>query len=212
METTRLKSASLAINGTISVAIGMLFIFLSEEMFDIFVTAAGAALSLAGFIMLVFTYFHNKQHGVVNVAFIIQGVLNLAVGITMITQPDFMLHFIFFGIGLWTLAIGFFQIIYALQVRKIVNSGIYLLVNGIVFAGIGAMLIVNYQAMVHSLIMIVGIMLSLLGFILLYFSLIVHKHNSRLAKAAEESKNSRINSDDSNLSEQDPEQENPDSV
>ena len=182
MTTTRLKSASLAINGIIAITLGILFIFMPEEMADTFVKVIGALLGASAIIMLIFAYFHNKTHGVANVALVIQGVINLGLGLTMVLNPQLMLQFIFLGVGIWTLAIGVFQIIYALQVRKIVNSGIFLLVNGIAFGGIGSVLILDYQSVLHPVLLIIGGGLTILGTVLIVFSIKVQLYNKRVEK------------------------------
>jgi len=168
------KWTGLAINGVVAIAIGMVFIFLPQALVSTIVKVIGAILGLSGVSLLLYNFF-NKKRGVYNVYHIFQGVLNLAVGIIMITNPQLMVKFIFFIIGLWTLAIGLFQIVYALRVRKVVNSGMFLLGNGIAFLGLGLIMIINPIAVINSMLVVIGAVIALLGFILVYFSFLVYK-------------------------------------
>jgi hypothetical protein len=180
MHTIHHKWINLILNGTIALALGLLFIFLPQNMVEILIKVTGALLGIAGVVMLLMTYFHSKTQGAVNIFYLIQGILNIIIGISMVAQPQLMLQFIFFGIGIWTLAVGLFQIIYAIQIRKVVNSAIYLLGNGIAFVIVGIVLIVDYRIVTDILLMILGSVLSLLGLILIYFGFKVYKQGKDL--------------------------------
>lgn len=171
------KWTGLAINGAIALIIGLIFIFLPQHFTVSVVKILGVVLSLSGFVMLFFSFFKRQHQGAINIYLIIQGILNLALGLIMFINPSLMIDFIMFVIGLWALTIGLFQVFYAIKVRKIVNSGMFLLANGIIFMGLGLMMIINPDVILHTLLSIIGSVISLLGIILLYFSFVIYKNN-----------------------------------
>ena len=171
------KWTGLAVNGLVALVIGVVFIFLPQELIVTIVKIIGIVLGIAGVGLLAYTFFNNKKKGVFNAYNIFQGILNLAVGVIMIVEPERMVDFIFFIIGLWTIAIGLFQVVYALRVRKIVNSGMFLLGNGIAFSGLGLIMILNPEAVINTMLAVIGGIIALLGIILIYFSFLVYKAN-----------------------------------
>ncbi len=171
------KWTGLAINGAVAVAIGAIFIFMPKELINSIVKILGVVMGLAGIAMLFFTFFKQKSKGVLSTYYLIQGVVNLALGAIMFLNPTLMVDFVMFVIGVWAVAIGVFQIIFAINVRKIVNSGPFLLGNGIVFIGLGLMMILSPETVINTMLAILGSIIGLLGFILLYFSYLIHKQN-----------------------------------
>jgi len=171
------KWTGLAINGMIALIIGLIFIFLPQNFTESIVKLLGVVLSFSGIIMLSFSFFRKQHQGVINIYLIIQGVLNLALGVIMFINPNLMIDFIMFVIGLWAFIIGLFQIFYAIKVRKLVSSGMLLFINGIIFIGIGLMMLINPDVVLHTLLRIVGFLISFLAFALLYFSFIIYKNN-----------------------------------
>ena len=171
------KWTGLAINGAIALVIGLIFIFLPKHFTESIVKILGVALAVSGFVMLFFSFFRRQHQGAINIYLIIQGILNLALGLIMFINPSLMIDFIMFVLGLWALIIGLFQIFYALKVRKTVNSGMILLINGIIFMGLGLMMIINPEIILHALLSIVGALIALLGVVLFYFSFIIYKNN-----------------------------------
>ena len=171
------KWTGLAINGAIAFVIRLVFIFLPKNFTASIVMVLGLVLASSGFIMLFFSFFRREHQLVVNVYLIIQGILNLAIGAIMFVSPNLMIDFIMFVLGIWALIIGLFQVFYAVRIRKIVNSVMILLVSGLIFVGLGLMMIINPEVVLHSLLSIVGFVISLLGVILLYFSFAIYKNN-----------------------------------
>jgi len=171
------KWTGLAINGAIALMIGLIFIFLPQHFTESIIKLLGIVLSVSGIVMLFFSFFRKQHQGVINIYLIVQGILNLALGIIMFINPDLMIDFIMFVIGLWALIIGLFQIFYAIKVRKLVNSGMLLIANGIIFIGLGLMMLINPDVVLHTLLRIIGFLISFLALALLYFSFIIYKNN-----------------------------------
>ena len=171
------KWTGLAINGGVSLSIGLIFIFMPQGFILSIVKILGVVLALSGIGMLFFSFFNHKSKGTLNIYYLGQGILNLALGAIMAFQPELMVDFIMFAIGIWAIAIGVFQIVYALKVRKIVNSGMFLLANGIIFIGLGAMMIMDPETVINTMLAIIGSIIGLLGIILLFFSYKVYQLN-----------------------------------
>ncbi len=171
------KWTGLAINGGVALAIGLIFIFLPQEFILTIVKILGIVLAISGIGMLFFSFFNHKSKGSLNIYYLAQGILNLALGAIMVLKPIIMVDFIMFAIGAWAIAIGVFQIVYALKVRKIVNSGMFLLANGIIFIGLGLMMLFDPETVINTMLAIIGTIIGLLGVILLFFSYKVYQLN-----------------------------------
>jgi len=115
----------------------------------------------------------------------LQAIVNLSLGLTMLFRTEQMVEFLMFVIGVWALATGVYQIVFAIKVRKIVNSGMFLLGNGIAFAGLGAIMVIDPTEVIKTLMLVIGSVINLLGFILLYFSFIVYRFNKQQRKMAD---------------------------
>jgi len=176
MKTRQPKWNGLAINGGVALLIGLIFIFLPHELTLLFVKIFGVVLAISGLGMLFVNFFRYKK-GALDLYYLIQGLLNLGLGAIMIFEPKLMVDFIMLVIGMWAVTIGIFQIIYAISVRKIVNSGLFLLANGVVFIGLGLIMILNPEVVIKTMIGIVGVLISALGIALLYFSYLIYKSN-----------------------------------
>jgi uncharacterized membrane protein HdeD (DUF308 family) len=177
MEIKKTKWSGLAINGSVALVIGLIFIFLPHTLTLSIVSIFGAILSITGITMLFTSFFKQKQTGAINLFFIIQGIINLGLGAIMVFNPKLMIDFIMFVIGVWALAIGLFQILYALKIRKLVNYGILLIISGVIFGAIGITMIISPELVIATLLSIIGIFISILGVVLLYFSYSVYKYN-----------------------------------
>ncbi len=175
MSIQKIKWTGLAINGAISIAVGSVFIFMPQELILSIVKILGIILGISGLAMLFFTLFHLKSKGPINIYYLIQGILNLALGIVMVSTPTLMVDFIMFTIGIWAVAIGIFQIVFALQVKTIINSSLFLLGNGILFVVLGLAMIFEPQLVIQSLLALIGSIVALLGIIILFFSYKVYQ-------------------------------------
>ena len=171
------KWKGLAINGGVSLSIGLIFIFTDQVILWTIIKILGVVLAISGIGILLFSFYNHKSKGSLNIYYLAQGILNLALGAIMIFRPVITVDFIVFAIGVWAIAIGVFQIIYALKVRKIVNSGMFLLANGIIFMGLGLMMLIDPETVIKTMLTIIGSIISLLGVILLFFSYKVYQLN-----------------------------------
>ena len=177
MKTRTTKWTGLAINGAVALIVGLIFIFIPHTLTLTIIKIIGLVLGITGIIMLFVTFFKQKHNGVINIYFIIQGVINLALGSIMTFNPQLMLNFIMLVIGIWALVIGLFQILFALKVKNFRNSGIFLLTSGITFIGIGITMIMYPKMVITTLLLIIGVVISILGVIILYSSYLIYKLN-----------------------------------
>ena len=171
------KWTGLAINGGVALSVGLIFIFMPQEFILTIVKVLGIVLGLSGIAMLFFNFFKHKSQGSLNIYYLVQGILNLALGAIMVVRPILMVDFIMFAIGVWAIAIGIFQVVFALKVRKMVNSGIFLIANGVVFMGLGLMMLLDPETIINTMLAIIGAIIGLLGVILLFFSYKVYQLN-----------------------------------
>lgn len=169
------KWTGLAYNGAVAVCIGLLFIFVPQEFVLTIVQIIGVLLGLTGLMMLAANFFRKKSKGPINVYYLFQGFLNLGFGGIMLVNPEGMIDFLMLIVGLWALAIGLFQFVTAVQMRKLQRSGNFLLINGLAFIVIALLMILNPQLIITTLMALVGALVSLLGVILLYFAYLLYQ-------------------------------------
>lgn len=177
MNPSKPKWIGLALNGTVAIIIGLIFIFMPHQFITSIIKIIGLILAVSGAVMLFFSFFRNKSKGALNIYYIAQGIINLAIGIIMFVNPVLMIDFLLFVIGLWALAIGVFQVIYALRVRKVINSGFFLLANGLMFIAIGLIMVIEPEFIITAMLAITGGIVGFLGLIILFFSFLVYQHN-----------------------------------
>jgi len=177
MEKYTIKWSGLAINGLVALVIGVIFIFVPHTFTLAIIKGLGIILGISGLSMLFVTFFRKQNKGAINFYFVLQGILNFALGTIMFFKPNLIVDSIMLVIGLWALAIGFLQIIYALRIRKFVGKNIFLIANGIAFIGLGLIMILNPFIVIRTMLTIVGSIVIFLGIILLYFSYMVYKAN-----------------------------------
>ena len=176
---TQYKWSALLINGTIALAIGLIFVFLPYQLIETSVMLIGIVLGLSGVSLLLYTFFNNRKTGLVNSYNLLQGVLNLAVGLAMAGFPDKLIQFVFFIIGLWILAIGLFQIVYAFKLRKVTPTTWHLMaINGLAFSILGLLMMFNPEFIISTALTLMGLLISLLGIVLLFLGWTVYKSNT----------------------------------
>jgi len=170
------KWTGLAYNGAVSVCIGLLFIFIPQEFIHTIVQVIGAVLGTTGLLMLAANFFRKKSKGAINAYYLFQGLLNLGFGGIMFFNPEGMIDFLMLIVGLWALAIGLFQFVTAIQMRKLKRSGNFLLVNGLAFIFIALLMIFNPQLIISTMMALIGALVLLLGVILLYFAYLLYQY------------------------------------
>ncbi len=181
----QIRWTTLGFSGAIALVVGIIFVFFPQDLFSTAVKGLGILLTAFGSFMLVVTYNNHRKNKILNFYYLLQAIVNLSLGLTMLFRTEQMVEFLMFVIGVWALATGVYQIVFAIKVRKIVNSGMFLLGNGIAFAGLGAIMVIDPMEVIKTLMLVIGSVINLLGFILLYFSFIVYRFNKQQRKMAD---------------------------
>lgn len=177
MKQKTIKWTGLAINGVVAFLVGLVFIILPQTLIETMIKFLGVIVGLSGLTMLIFQFFNKKSQGQINIYYLFQGIVNLGLGILMVARPSFLVQFIFFAIGLWALIIGAFQVVFALNNRRQIQSNLFLLINGILFSALGLLMIFYPDFVMNTILELFGAIVSLLGVVLLYFSFLVRKQN-----------------------------------
>lgn len=136
------KWISLFVNGLIALFFGSIFIFIPETVYITIIGVFGGLVLLLG---LGFIYFGVKQGkspgGKQRMMWIVQGIINIGIGIFMIMQPELLFKFIMTFVGIWLIIAGAIQLYDSHVMRNVMSSYRLLLLWGFVNIALGLIVI-----------------------------------------------------------------------
>lgn len=174
-----IKSTGLYINGIIAIIVGFVFLLANDKAIEGILSIIGAVIGIFGLVILAKVLFFDKKNILKNPIFILEGLLNLILGIVMFLNPNLILHFVMLLIGIWTIIIGLVQIIYFFKIKSVLKTGYYILVGGILFLLLGFLITFYPEFIVSTVAIIVGIIIILTGIILVYLGYQVSKNKEK---------------------------------
>lgn len=132
------KWISLFVNGLIALFFGSIFIFIPETVYITIIGVFGGLILLMG---IGFIYFGVKSGtdagSKVRMMWIIQGLINIGIGIFMILQPELLFKFIMTFVGIWLIVAGAIQLYDSHVMRNVMNHYRLLLLWGFVNIAMG---------------------------------------------------------------------------
>ena len=176
-----IKSTGLFVNGAVAIVIGFIFIFANDKAIEGILSIVGAIIGLAGLVILAKILFFDKKNAFRNPIFILEGLLNLILGLVMFFNPSLILHFVMLLIGLWAIIIGIVQIIYYFKIKSVIKSSLYILIGGIALVLLGFVITFYPEIIVSTIAIIVGLLIVIIGAILVYLGYIVNKNKDNFS-------------------------------
>jgi len=171
-----IKSSGLYINGIISIVIGFVFVLANDKAIEGIFSITGVLIALLGLVVLTKVLFFDKSNVLKNPIFILEGILNLALGIVMFFYPNFILHFVMLLIGIWAMIIGLVQVVYFFKIKSVIKTGYYILASGILFILLGILITFYPELVVSTVAIIVGLIIIIVGIILVYLGYQINKN------------------------------------
>ena len=175
------KSAGLFVNGIIAIVVGFVFVLANDKAIEGILSIIGAVIGLLGIVILAKVLFFDKKDALKNPIFILEGLLNLVLGLVMFYNPTLILHFVMLLIGLWAMIIGVVQIIYFFKIKSFIKTGYYILVGGVLFVLLGFIIIFYPEFIVSTVAIIVGLIIIIIGIILIYLGYQIDKNKENFS-------------------------------
>lgn len=185
MEALKNKWFLLMANAVIAIIAGIVFLFVPNETLATIGFAAGIVILLSG-LFLVFGAFSYAKQGKNMFFWLIEGLINLALGIILIVNPTWLLEFILIMIGLWALILGIFQLYTGFVNSKDVKNNNLLKLNGLAAAVIGVILLLKPDMVASFVVQLLGAISIIIGGIMMYFSFLLRKLVKEVKVVSEE--------------------------
>ena len=136
------KWISLFVNGLIAVFFGSVFIFIPEAVYITIIGIFGGLILLLGIGFIYFGVRKGAKPGSkARMMWIIQGLINIGIGIFMILQPDLLFKFIMTFVGIWLIVAGALQLYDSHMMRNVMNHYRLLLLWGFINIALGVIII-----------------------------------------------------------------------
>ena len=174
METLKNKWILLLANAIIAIIIGVVFLFVPEQTLKTIGFVAGIIIMLSG-LFLVFGAFSYAKEGQNMFFWLVEGIINLSLGIILIINPEWLAEFLLIVIGLWALILGVYQLFTGFVNSKSIKNNNLLKINGVAAVIIGLILLFKPDVVANIIVQILGVVSILIGAIMMYFAFVIRK-------------------------------------
>ena len=174
MEALKNKWFLLMANAAIAIIAGIVFLFVPEQTLTTIGFAAGIIILLSG-LFLVFGAFSYAKQGKNMFFWLVEGLINLSLGVILIVNPSWLLEFLLILIGLWALILGLFQLYTGFVNSKQIKNATLLKINGLAALVIGLILLFKPDMVASFIIQLLGVISILIGGVMMYFAFMMKK-------------------------------------
>ncbi len=174
MEALKNKWFLLMANAAIAIIAGIVFLFVPEQTLATIGFAAGIIILLSG-LFLVFGAFSYAKQGKNMFFWLVEGLINLSLGVILIVNPSWLLEFLLILIGLWALILGLFQLYTGFVNAKQIKNSTLLKINGLAALVIGLVLLFKPDMVASFIIQLLGVISILIGGVMMYFAFMMKK-------------------------------------
>ena len=192
METTlRNKWFLLMTNAIIALIAGTIFLLVPGETLQTIGFAAGVIILLSGLFLIFGAFSYAKENK--NMFFwLLEGLINLTLGIVLIINPSWLAQFIMIIIGLWALILGIYQLYIGVVQSKNIRNNKILILNGLATAIIGVIVLFKPDMVASFVIQIMGVISIILGGIMMYFAFMIKRFEKEIIKETEKQMEEKI--------------------
>jgi uncharacterized membrane protein HdeD (DUF308 family) len=134
------KWISLFINGVIAAIFGTVFVFVPKAVYVTIIQVLGVLFLVAGG-GFIFSAIRRGTDGGLHIMAIIQGLVNIGVGIFMLLQPKLVFDFTMTFIAIWLIVSGGMQLYDSHSMRNVMNHYRILMVWGFFNIALGVIII-----------------------------------------------------------------------
>lgn len=187
MEALKNKWFLLMANAAIAIIAGIVFLFVPEQTLTTIGFAAGIIILLSG-LFLVFGAFSYAKQGKNMFFWLVEGLINLSLGVILIVNPSWLLEFLLILIGLWALILGLFQLYTGFVNSKQIKNTTLLKINGLAALVIGLVLLFKPDMVASFIIQLLGVISILIGGVMMYFAFMMKKVAKQMNPPIEDAK------------------------
>lgn len=172
MEALKNRWFLLMANATIAIIVGIVFLFVPEQTLKTIGFAAGIVILLSG-LFLVFGAFSYAKKGQNMFFWLVEGIINLSLGIILIVNPEWLVEFLLILIGLWALILGVYQLYTGFANSKQIRNNSLLKINGLAALVIGLILLFKPDMVASFVVQLLGVISIIIGGIMMYFAFLI---------------------------------------
>ncbi|MBC8315135.1 MAG: DUF308 domain-containing protein [Bacteroidales bacterium] len=162
----------LAVNGLISILIGIFLLFFDPDQMKVLVFYFGIIILVIGAVLLVIAIRNIKQNKHVGML-LVESILTLVIGLIMVLFPDFTLKFFLIIIGVWAVILGIAQLAILIHIKEKLNNKNILLFNALLTIVLGVLLFFDPITTAGVLLKILGAFAILFGILMIYFGFVL---------------------------------------
>ena len=129
----------LAINGLISILIGVFLLFFDPDQMKVLVFYFGIFILIIGAVLLIIAIRNIKQDKHAGML-LIESILTLIIGLIIVLFPDFTLKFFLIIIGVWAIILGIAQLAILIHIKEKLTNKNILLFNALLTIVLGVLL------------------------------------------------------------------------
>ncbi|TSA23596.1 MAG: hypothetical protein D4R67_13315 [Bacteroidetes bacterium] len=162
----------LAINGVISILLGLLLLLFDREQIKDLIFFLGIAI-LAGGAILLLAAIRNLRQDKPAGMLLFESITTLAIGLIIVIFPSFSLHFFLILLGVWAIIIGVVQLAILIHLKKHLANKNLLLFNGLLTIVLGVLLFFDPITAAQLILRILGVFAIVFGILMIYFGFIL---------------------------------------
>lgn len=176
------------VNGGIAVMIGLVFLLLPIESMSVITTVLGYLTIASGLVLGVsFLYHYNNEK--THFAYLLEGLILIAIGLFMLIKPKEMLQLIILIIGIWVVIAGLFQVYYSFLFKSVHKYYLSMLITGTLSIALGLFVAIKQEFTIQLIGTLFGVFNLVVGLVMLYFGYV----NKRSMKTLAENGGENIN-------------------
>ena len=134
------KWVSLFVNGVIAAIFGTIFVFVPQAVYKTIIQVLGALLLVGGLSYIIIVLRKSSDSGM-HVMAIIQGIINIGVGVFMLLKPTLIFDFTMTFIAIWLILSGAMQLYDSHSMRNVMNHYKILMAWGFLNIALGVVIL-----------------------------------------------------------------------
>jgi uncharacterized membrane protein HdeD (DUF308 family) len=164
----------LAINGIVAILFGLLFLFYTDALINVIITAFGIIILAVGIVYLAIAIYNLKKEKGLFLNFFL-GIIFAAIGLFILIFPKISLGLFLVLIGFWAITVGIFQLIILLNVGKKFPSRNLILFNALLIIAMGLIMFFRPFEFTGFVVKLLGFFSIVFGVVMIYLSFIIRK-------------------------------------
>jgi uncharacterized membrane protein HdeD (DUF308 family) len=173
----------IALRGLVALILGLVLITYPGKSLVVVTWIVGLWALIEGLILMISSLFKHKEIEGWGMVFL-QGLLGVALGLALMAIPQISLGILFFLVGLWFVLVGIVLIVQAIEIRKEIMGGEWIMIATAILSIIFGMLMMgNLQVSVAVAGFLIGVMMLIMGIMTIAFGFQLKREGKKIEKA-----------------------------